>query len=288
MAQPLWSRFKVTRALADRLSPPVRRPVLILSLPRSGSSWVGDVLGAARNALYLREPMNQLHLKSGGEETLIEFSADEVPQAYEEAARRIADADPHFPQGLGVVKNRRRWRMKRSREARVVVKEVNPLAIDWMLERLQPRLIFVVRHPAAVALSFVKLGWWGGEAGEERERHDWTKYGARLAEVLNRSVDSIERWRDSQVVQYEELCLSPVDGFRDLFDFAGLSWSEALEQEVLTRSVGGDRANTYSTSRDSREVSTAWRSEITEDALRDLRTGWDQHRLPWYQADDEW
>ena len=41
-----------------RLLRPQMPSVLILSFPRSGSSWVGKTLGRASNALYMREPIN--------------------------------------------------------------------------------------------------------------------------------------------------------------------------------------------------------------------------------------
>ena len=46
---------------------PVRQPpVLLTSLPRSGSSWIGRILGSADEALYLREPLTQAYLKRIG------------------------------------------------------------------------------------------------------------------------------------------------------------------------------------------------------------------------------
>lgn len=43
-----------------------RPPALVLSLPRSGSSWVGDTLGHADDAMYLREPITQSNMQLHG------------------------------------------------------------------------------------------------------------------------------------------------------------------------------------------------------------------------------
>lgn len=40
----------------------------------------------------------------------------------------------------------------------LVVKEVNPLALDWLLSSYKPRVVFLYRHPAAVALSLFNIG----------------------------------------------------------------------------------------------------------------------------------
>jgi hypothetical protein len=39
------------------------------------------------------------------------------------------------------------------------IKEVIPLILDYVLERYQPKVIFLARHPAAAALSSYVQGW---------------------------------------------------------------------------------------------------------------------------------
>ena len=51
-----WGRFPGLTGMLARALSPAEPPVLVVSLPRSGSSWVGEVLGAAPDAMYLREP----------------------------------------------------------------------------------------------------------------------------------------------------------------------------------------------------------------------------------------
>lgn len=54
-----WANWGPLSGLIAR-SLPTRSPaVAILSLPRSGSSWVGDMLRNTRDGLYLREPVTQ-------------------------------------------------------------------------------------------------------------------------------------------------------------------------------------------------------------------------------------
>ena len=48
-----WTKW-LTRILRTR-----QPAVMLLSLPRSGSSWAGEALGCATDALYLREPVTQ-------------------------------------------------------------------------------------------------------------------------------------------------------------------------------------------------------------------------------------
>jgi hypothetical protein len=39
------------------------------------------------------------------------------------------------------------------------IKEVIPFILDYVLERYQPKVIIVARHPAAAALSSYVQGW---------------------------------------------------------------------------------------------------------------------------------
>ena len=58
----LWANMgKVSQILAHAFST-VSPPILILSIPRSGSSWVGKILGLSSTSLYLREPITQTYL----------------------------------------------------------------------------------------------------------------------------------------------------------------------------------------------------------------------------------
>ena len=54
-----WARSKTLSQLLINFIRPRQPTVLVLSLPRSGSSWAGEALGCAIDALYLREPVTQ-------------------------------------------------------------------------------------------------------------------------------------------------------------------------------------------------------------------------------------
>ena len=53
-----WSTLSRSRLLG-RLFPFRKPAILLLSYPRSGSSWAGKVLGLSPDVAYLREPINQ-------------------------------------------------------------------------------------------------------------------------------------------------------------------------------------------------------------------------------------
>src|SRR5437016_2265272 len=74
-----WAQFGAASRLLGRAWPPAGPAVVVLSLPRSGSSWVGQTLGLAPEAAYLREPLDQLFLARGGRDALHVFKPGHPP-----------------------------------------------------------------------------------------------------------------------------------------------------------------------------------------------------------------
>src|SRR3990170_2276289 len=117
-----WARFGPLSGFIARRVPTLRPPLLLLAFPRSGSSWVGEILGSAKNALYLREPLSQgLNVRNGRRGTV----TLQVDAAYGRDMDRAFLGLPTFPRH--VVLFPKQWNLRGRPAARVVIKEVNPL-----------------------------------------------------------------------------------------------------------------------------------------------------------------
>jgi hypothetical protein len=276
----LWTRLGRVSWLLARAIRPLDPALLILSIPRSGSSWVGGTLGLAKNAMYLREPITQMRLAHGARETLVEVDAVAPADEYRKPAERAFAGLPAFPPLIVTLPDQ--WRLGERRKRRLVIKEVNPLACAYLVGCFRPRLIFLVRHPAGVALSFCEQGWWSPDS------MTWEEMGARLGALLRTALDVLKDYGDSRLVRYEDLCLDPLARFRDLFAFAELDWGDDIVAHIQDEISGGDHADPYSTARLSRVMPRAWSSTITADALQRLRKGYAAHGLPCYQAEEDW
>jgi hypothetical protein len=264
---PWAKRGAISRAIASMLRP--KGPaVLILSLARSGSSWVGSVLGSADDALYLREPITQ----SDPEITKrVVFDPIDHPEL-EPSFRRLADKAfrglPDFKDL--VVYAPEQWSLAQRRRRRVVIKEVNPRAARWLIGRYRPRVILLLRHPAAVAWSSRQKGWLGPT------NQDWETRGREDGESLSRAWDALRDYPAREVVLFESLCNDPTNGFLRLYDFAGLTWNNAVAERIEENAQA------------SRTRIDAWRIGADPEAVRALRRGYDATRPAWYRRDDEW
>lgn len=226
------------------------------------------MLGSAPDAFYLREPVTQSDERFCRLGTVFSLDHREQSVPYGRLADKAFLGWPDFAEK--VLPLPERWGLKGRRGARVVIKEVNPLAGRWYLDRYSPRLIFLVRHPAAVALSFQKQGWLEDSPGE------WARNGDFQGKSLRQASHEIGDYPHQMTAMYEDLCERPREGFRELFDFAGLTWDEPVEELV-------DRY-----SRESLKVSRSWREQVDPEALEGLKSAYLSFGLPWYRDPSEW
>lgn len=279
---------------------PQSPPVLVISMPRSGSSWVGDGLGLSPTALYLREPVTQtyLHSKDSDEPKLSVFEIDSTapPKSYFQAANLAFAGIPAF--GASVVTNPQQWSPFRRRIKRLVIKEVNPLALAWLIGRYRPRVIYLLRHPAAVASSFERMGWTTGTLQQRLQSHAttvastgsfWADQGSLQALALRTALHCLRSHTDFQIVRYEDLCMDPLKIFRDLYNFSELSWSDEVARRIDGMSkeqTSGDTGD-YGVHRESRTMTEKWRTEVSEQALAEIRQTYLLDN-PEYYSEQDW
>lgn len=241
-----------------------RRPVLVLSLPRSGSSWVGAVLATARGTEHRNEVMTQRLLRDDGD------AFRHVEPGAVDAAVAAAAADAF----------RRSWR-------RPVVKEVLPLLGSWLAARHDPVLVDLRRHPVAIAASHERLGWRAaprerdrvpGEPGR-RLREVWDDlgpWGRKVAYVAAVRRHVAATWGAGAVrVRYEDLRSDPRGRFDRLRTDVGLG---PVRLDVGDR---GPAAGPYALTRRPSSYPPA-------QATGELRGVWDHFDPDCYRDDADW
>ncbi len=276
----LWARGgPLTSWLASRW-PAAQPPILLLSYPRSGSSWLGETLGHASNAMYLREPINLSYQAQGGRGSVFTVDTAQPPPAYRRAAQHAFTAIPTFDPG--VVRWPAQWRLAQRAQRRVVIKEVNPAACAWFIAAFRPRIVFLMRHPAAVALSYRRMGWQQFPTLEQ-----WRKHGLRQGSTLHTALTALSAYPDHRLVRYEDVCRDPLATFQTLFDFCSLTWDAQSVQFIQTHTTHSDDAP-GGTARRSQLMPDAWRSHIGPNELAALHDGFAAAQLPHYADAGDW
>lgn len=297
-----WARYGAASLLVGRLLPMRRPPILVVSFPRSGSSWVGNMLAEAPRTAYLSEPLSHAKNALGPGDVVFEFEREDAPPAYRRAMAYLRAGVPAFA-GNGYTVNAGPWRLRQRWGTRMVIKDVNPLAAGWIVDRLHPIVVLLVRHPAAVALSQEARGW-DFDAFLEQflpgRRAElvvpvlpagyWAANAALQAASIATAMQQLDAARAAwRLVKYEDLCRDPVAGFRDLYDFTGLEWTPAVDTAVRSHAHdAGAGRDPFATYRDSAAMADAWRTRIEPGALADVRAGWTAHHGPFYDTDADW
>jgi hypothetical protein len=294
-----WAKLPVLRDVVGAVLPPRAPAIWVISMPRSGSSWLGSILAAHPRTLYFREPITEVFLR---QRKLYDAAESEIDTPgrralFDDACRTVMRGIPAFPRNVVasdvVADPAHRWAVGARRQARVLVKEVNPLLLARLLETYAPMIVHIYRHPAPVALSYRKLGWGvGGGLREgvakmicaaaipdadiawfEHDDCDWRQFGFRYAVIVGWAMAVLDGRANAHTVSYEALCADPFAEMRAILDQVGLDWHPALERHLAGTAFGVDDGDPYSVSRRSQAVANAWRGQISAENLARLREG---------------
>ena len=277
--------------------------LLVVGVPRSGTTWVADVLGRAPGQRWVNEPDNwesdpfaHVGTLDGGAFRVL--SPGERDRRYElmwDIAFRggwpsgrwhrllwaLAHRLPRRAAMILVESSGRLVARLRPRAARVLVKSVFAIfALDWVVDRYVPTVVVVRSAPLNVVSSWVTLGWTGGHLDATWVRRNFPALASavdgkvmtdvgRAALAVGVFVRALERAvaarGDWVVVDHEALCGAPVAGFRRLYERLGLEWSATVEAHIdaLNRPGAGMERSRVSVTQPAR-----WR-RLTADQLHE-------------------
>lgn len=259
------------------------RPVYLVGLPRTGTTWVASILRTARGAWYRHEPFNFSLFAEAAPHSLKYLAAHDTDEGF---ARHCRSAFEGLP-GLGSVVARLRERRLDLWPYQIVVKDVHSaMALDWIDHNVGPAIVIVIRHPGAMISSWLRLGWKvDGLLGRIRSQSrlitdhlgpfealfdgastDVEKlalFWAAGYHVMLRQARSHPAWI---VLEHEALCRDPRGGYEDLFARLALHWTH-LTTDRLRRSTTTEDLATYGTGRISSREAEKWRTELTREQI---------------------
>ncbi|MEW9529027.1 sulfotransferase domain-containing protein [Microbispora sp. NPDC049125] len=244
-------------------------PVLVTGLPRSGTSWAGRMLAAGGRLVYVNEPLNPQR-PPGRSPGVLDASVthrfqyicpdDETPWL-EAFSATVALRYGWLAELRG---NRRPGDLARMAKygtafgvGRVTGRRAlldDPFALlsaAWFAGRLGCRVIVLVRDPVSFVASWRRLGW-TVDFGELLSQplllrdHPCVEGLSPVAGSEDRVLKAAALWKVARqvtgdvaartpgvrVVRYEDLCAAPLDGFRDLYAWCDLPWTERAARRV--------------------------------------------------------
>ncbi len=239
----------------------LRSPVFVLGLPRSGTTWVGRALATALGGRYVHEPWRP------ETEAMLRWQMPHLPSS---------DPQPDFDAAL-----LRRRPGPGSPTGRTVVKDVHVLtAAGYLRCRFGAPIAIVVRHPAAMAVSWRRLGF-AHPADPLRRLVD--RWGSRLPYEVSITGDHftdagtywglghalVQRVCDGDPgvvwVRHQDLVGDPA-GWSELLLALGLADADhdALAKFIADHDRDADPAHPYVPVRRATQVVDAWRAELVD------------------------
>jgi hypothetical protein len=291
-----------------------RAPILVTGMHRSGTSWVGRMLSASREAVYLHEPLNPVRALTLLRQPLpiqYLYVTSENEGEYIDAFRRLltfpldsARLEQGVPQKL-----RRTARLLHARltGARALLKD--PFAVfsvPWFVQRLGADVVVVVRRPLALVGSTKRLNWGFdttsllrqplllrdrlGPFRADLEAQPTTIVGqaALLWRLVYGVVGDYERELPRiRIVRHEDLSLDPLGGFEQLYEQLGLSFSARARRAIerTTNPVNPKETpvdDPGAIALDSRANLETWRQRLTADEVELVRRETDEVARAFY------
>ncbi|MFC2043510.1 hypothetical protein ACFLUA_05110, partial [Chloroflexota bacterium] len=209
------------------------------------------------------------------------FDPVNPPPYYQKAADYAFQGIPSFPKS--VVINPKQWSLTQRSQRHLVIKEVNPYAISWYTQFYKPRIIYLIRHPAAVALSYKKLNWW-----PDMRKDFFSKHGLFQAEALEAVLNCIKYYEDVIIIKYENICKRPHESFRNLFSYTDLIWDDVIYEMITNHTSGIKNDLHWTTYRDSKTMIQLWKNQLSEKEIKNIKDSYCSITLPWYQSPEDW
>ena len=252
-------------------SVPPNGGVLVTGLPRSGTSWVGKMLEASGEVVYVNEPLNPQHPPGRSPGVLnarVTHRFQYIDPEDDTAWRRAFTDTLGLRYGIGpelrenrsvydlgrMAKYATSFTAGRLRGRRAMLDDPYALfSTGWLVREMGCRAIVLIRDPVAFVGSWRALNWQihfhelleqpalvRDHLGPYVERMrslvgspDWLARSCLLWEATYDVVDRAFRSLPGvHLASYESLVQDPLTAFADLYGSVGLTWSDRAAEQV--------------------------------------------------------
>ncbi len=246
------------------------KPILVTGAHRSGSTWVGKMIAASPQVIYIHEPFNVAFpdpvVCTAKFEHWYTYLTAENAAPYRASLARTLSLRHNFWPFLAACARKPRKAARLSAAflrsyqngpagKRALMKD--PLAFfsaGWLAQEFDMQVVALIRHPAAFAASIKEKRWGhpfshflaqpllmrdflGPYEAELREfvteEHDLADQAALLWKLVYSAVPTYQQQHPDWIfLRHEDLSQDPVSGFGDLYRRLGLAFGPHEEAEI--------------------------------------------------------
>lgn len=288
-------------------------PILVTGAPRTGTTWIGEMLCASGEAAYVHEPFNieyHPHALARPLPHQLFYICDDNGDEWRSLLRPPFDLrfpligrrpplwPPRRPARIAVEWARVTTARRRHRVP-VVKDPIALLSTEWLAATFGARPVVTIRHPAAFAASRLRIGWhfdfrhlaeqplglrdhFAADADEIRDfaaaPRPILEQSILLWRLLHGVIDGYrQRHPDWIFVRHEDVSAEPIPAFERLYAQLGLTFDDTARGLVRSTSQGEvatPAAGELGTlRRDSRGAAQAWRTALDDGQVERIRQG---------------
>ena len=277
--------------LIARLFPYKQPTVLLLSYPRSGSSWAGAILAHSNDLTYTFEPVTRPYQKYQAGYAMADLNDPEIYREYLKYSQEAFRGLP--PKQWDSSENPGAFSLSGRNQRQLLIKEVNPRATELYCQHFQPVILFLVRHPAAVALSFWDRGWLASpdvrSYALDFDGDDWEKFGYAYGIAMKTAFDTILAYSiPHKILIYEKLASDPLTEFKHIFEYLKLNEPKDFNEVINEYCFSGSATQGYQTRRISSRMIAKWKEKLALEAIAKIQSGYLQSGFAYYQSQSDW
>ncbi|MEQ9287556.1 MAG: sulfotransferase domain-containing protein [Cyclobacteriaceae bacterium] len=294
------------------------RPILVTGSHRSGSTWVGKIIGSAPRIRYIHEPFN-IDIKRY--QSPLKFAFEHVPKGSSNSYHGEVKKYLGNFFGLNAVAVAKMAEIRtlyqlnkycgdiksRAFDKRMLIKD--PLAVmaaEWLFEEFNCQVIVCIRHPAAFVASLKVKQWefdftnfikqpnlinsFFPEFAEEvlsftQNKFDIIRQGTLLWKVIYTVICNykLNYAKDWHFVVHEELSRNPIEEFKKIFDYLGVDYCEKTRKKVVSSSIATGNTRL---SRNSMENIQSWKNRLSTEEIEYIKKETSEVWTHYYSEED--
>lgn len=310
------------------MSEPKNQPILVSGAHRSGTTWVGKMLAAGPQVAYISEPLNVWHrpgVMRAATKYWYSYICEDNQLDYLAAFQEMLTFEYHTNLEIRSIESLKDifrmfrdwwtfWNGRRNFQVPLIKDPFAVFSSEWFIKCLGCRTVVIVRHPAAVASSLMKLGWsfdYRDLLDQPLLMRDWLEpFRGEMEKIMDSPSDLIAQscllWRmvyrtvnelrenlpELMVVKHEDLSIDPLGGFEQLYKGLGLEYTGEIQSSIGAASSGGNPKETskrtvHSVRIDSQALVKSWQQRLSQADINRVRK-LTSDVAPIYYADEDW
>tara|TARA_B110000495_G_C22940436_1_gene550219 strand:+ start:425 stop:1243 length:819 start_codon:yes stop_codon:yes gene_type:complete len=269
------------------------KKIALHSVPRSGSTWLGQILNSSPSVKYAYQPLFSYTFKSYLDE---QSSKERITQFFNEI---VNSDDPFINQSEDVNKNLIPTFEKLAKTKAVVYKELRyHYILQTLLEQTDDvKVIGLVRNPLSVINSWLRA------PREFREDLGWNKleewnFAKKKNQDKKEEYNGFQKWKETTIlfenlqkkypnrfllVVYNDLIKDVNKTVQQIFDFCDIELTEQTLSFINSNKVQNDK-DAYSVFKQVRQ-DRKWESQLNKEIINNIKIDLKDHTLKNYIAD---